>query len=100
MLMNFIILGHDGFLLDDSGYPCRRFLLIPFLNPGIPAKTIYNNPLCRTRVLIEQSFGDLKIRFQVLQGTIRSTQETAVNTIVAGVFHHNMGNDIIDFDLD
>ena len=89
-------------MLGDSGYPCRRFLLTPFLNPGIPAETNYNNALCHTRVLIEQSFGVLKRRFQVLQGTIRTTPETAVNTIVACVVLHNIGieqGDIIDFDF-
>lgn len=48
---------HNGLLLD-SGYPCRRYFLLP-IYPTTEAHQNYNASLCRTRVLVEQ--GDLPV---------------------------------------
>ena len=41
--------------------------MTPFLNPQGEPRIKYNEALCRTRVLIEQTFGILKRRFQVFR---------------------------------
>ncbi|XP_048762489.2 putative nuclease HARBI1 [Ostrea edulis] len=82
---------HDGLLLGDSGYPCRRFLMTPFLNPSTPAETAFNDALCRTRVLIEQTFGVLKKRFQALHHEILTEPPQAAVFVVACVVLHNIG---------
>lgn len=81
---------HDGLLLGDSGYQCRPFLMTPFINPVDQSERRYNNALCRTRVLIEQTFGFLKKRFQCLN-LLRTKPEVAVVYIKAAVTLHNFG---------
>ncbi|XP_071106275.1 putative nuclease HARBI1 [Haliotis cracherodii] len=90
-----------GFLLGDSGYPCRWFLLTPLLNPTNRAEDRYHGSLCRTRVLIEQTFGVLKRRFQCLYHELKATPRQAVTYVVACVVLHNLGierGDIINHD--
>ena len=73
---------HNGFLLGESGYPCLRFLMTPILHPASPAEERFNNSLWRTRVLVEQTFGILKRRFQCLHSEVRTTPHNAVTYIV------------------
>ena len=84
---------HNGILLGDSGYPCRSFLMVPFLSPNSPAEERFNSALCRTRVLVEQSFGILKRRFQILHHGINTKPSRAIIYIVACVTLHNIGID-------
>ncbi len=62
---------YDGYLLGDSGYPCKTWLLTPFINPVGHPRTAYNNSLTHTRSRIEQAFGILKRRFICLHTEIR-----------------------------
>jgi hypothetical protein len=77
------------FLLGDSGYACRSFILTPLLNPRTPAEEAYNNSHRATRNPIERCFGVLKRRFPCLAIGLRTKMETTLATIVACCVLHN-----------
>ncbi|KAJ3665365.1 hypothetical protein Zmor_000862 [Zophobas morio] len=52
--------GANNFLLGDSGYPCKLFLLTPLLHPRTPAEVAYNTAHKKTRNTVERCFGVLK----------------------------------------
>ena len=87
-IKHFFLGQHDGLLLDDSGYPCRRFLLTPFLNPSNDAENRFNQSLCRTRVRVEQTFGILKMRFQCLHHEMATEPPPAAVYVVACAVLH------------
>ena len=55
-------------LLGDSAYPIAPWLITPFPTTSrtTPSQIDFNNRLCGTRVLIENTFGLLKSRFRQL----------------------------------
>ncbi|XP_048730425.1 putative nuclease HARBI1 [Ostrea edulis] len=93
--------GHiQGILLGDSGYALKKYLMTPYLNPSDVHQERYNGAHCRTRVLIEQTFGILKRRFAGLHTELRLSPERACNAIVACCVLHNIGivrGDILQF---
>ncbi|XP_069108158.1 putative nuclease HARBI1 [Argopecten irradians] len=62
-------MSEKGHLLGDSGYPLREGLLTPFNNPSTPSEINYNKSHCKTRNIVERSFGVLKSRFRCLHPT-------------------------------
>ncbi len=52
---------------------------------------IFNKSLCVTRVLVEQTFGILKIRFACLHNEVRTSPEQAMVYITACAVLHNLG---------
>ncbi|CAG4984954.1 unnamed protein product [Colias eurytheme] len=63
---------YDGrWLLGDSAYPNRSYLLTPLLNPSSEAEHRYNEAHIRTRNTIERTFGVWKRRFPVVALTLR-----------------------------
>ena len=56
-----------GFLLGDSGYGIAPNMMTPYNNPTTPAQMHFNREHRRNRVVIEQSFGELKARFPILR---------------------------------
>ncbi|XP_052817994.1 putative nuclease HARBI1 [Mya arenaria] len=83
----------QGFLLADSGYACTRYMLTPYMNPVGEAQARYNGALCRTRVTVEQTFGILKQRFQVLRRKLNCSPERACMHIRNCITLHNLGID-------
>ncbi|XP_069105078.1 putative nuclease HARBI1 [Argopecten irradians] len=94
---------HDGLLLGDSGYACRRYMMTPYLHPADRSQERFNSSLCRTRVRVEQTFGVLKARFPCLRFGLRMAPECAVTVTSACIILHNIGilrSDILDVEID
>lgn len=83
----------EGFLLGDSGYPCRPFLLTPYLRPTTQAERRFNKAQKKTRNSIERCFGVLKRRFHCLHGEIRMRPERVCKIIIACAVLHNIAVD-------
>ncbi|XP_061192115.1 putative nuclease HARBI1 [Saccostrea echinata] len=92
---------HNGILLGDSGYPCRTYLMTPYNTNDVRYRERYNSALCRTRVLIEQTYGILKRRFPFLSIGLRTSPERACQYVITCVVLHNIGilrQDIVSLD--
>jgi len=99
---NFESNAHDGILLGDSGYACRRYLLTPVLRPQDEHTRRYNRAQIRSRNVIERCFGILKHRFQCLLKGMIVRPVFACRIIVACVILHNFlstENDLFDIDV-
>ncbi|XP_033755754.1 putative nuclease HARBI1 [Pecten maximus] len=73
---------YSGFMLGDPGYPCRRYLMTPYNHTNeIRHRERFNGALCRTRVIIEQTFGILKWRFNCLSIGLRTNPNRACNVL-------------------
>ncbi|WAR19619.1 HARB1-like protein [Mya arenaria] len=81
----------NGYILGDSGYPSKPYLLTPYLATRSQKQERYNRAQVRTHVVIEQSFGILKRRFPCLSYGLRVEPEICCTIIVACVFLHNFG---------
>nr|XP_034327180.1 putative nuclease HARBI1 [Crassostrea gigas] len=62
-------LQDGGWLIGDSGYPLKEWLMTPISNPRSGQEERYNSAHCRTRNAIERAFGVLKARFRCLHKT-------------------------------
>ncbi|XP_059928879.1 putative nuclease HARBI1 [Gadus macrocephalus] len=61
--------GRDGWLLGDSGYPLRRWLLTPVLNAQSAEEQRYNEVHGRARSVVERAIGLLKCRWRALDAS-------------------------------
>ncbi|XP_071118415.1 putative nuclease HARBI1 [Haliotis cracherodii] len=80
----------DGFLLGDSGYPCRPFLQTPYMTPQGNVQQRYNDSLCATRATTERTFGRWKRRFHVLHSEIRMSPRSGCQIVLACAVLHNI----------
>ncbi|KAL2080618.1 hypothetical protein ACEWY4_024411 [Coilia grayii] len=86
--------GFGGcWLLGDSGYPLRPFLLTPFLQANTPAEVQYNIAHSRSRTVVERAIGVWKQRFRCLSKTAGGLQlhpTKCCAIVVATAILHNM----------
>jgi hypothetical protein len=61
----------DGYLLGDSGYACKTFLLTPYLRTQTRHEARYNSAHKKTRCTVERSKGQWKRRFHCLYQLLR-----------------------------
>lgn len=88
----------DGFLLGDSGYGNKNYLLTPLLNPITEPQRNYNNAFKSARQsTIECLFGRWKKRFSILSRKMLTNVSFSVICIVAAAVLHNI---CIDRNLD
>ncbi|XP_052267393.1 putative nuclease HARBI1 [Dreissena polymorpha] len=78
------------YLLGDSGYPCKRWLLTPFLRPVGEHQNNYNIAHKRTRAVVERGIGQLKRRWGVLHSEIRMEPLKACKVIMCCSVLHNI----------
>ncbi|XP_050706066.1 putative nuclease HARBI1 [Eriocheir sinensis] len=81
--------GPGCYILGDSGYPSKRWLLTPYPRPQEGHQAAYNSAHKRTRSVVERGIGQLKRRFHVLHGEIRLEPRKACRVIMAcGILHN------------
>ncbi|XP_052691914.1 putative nuclease HARBI1, partial [Crassostrea angulata] len=84
--------GCNGWLLGDSGYPLKSYLMTPINIPANQKEVNYNSAHCRTRVVVERAFGVLKSRFRCLHptgGVLPFATQKCMKTVVACFKLHN-----------
>ena len=81
-----------GWLLGDSGYTLKRWLITPVSRPMTEGENKFNRANKKTRSLIERSFGILKSRWRIVHhtgGTLcYSPSKVAKITIACCVLHN------------
>ena len=84
---------HDGIILGDSGYPLRRWLMTPVLNPKNRAEERYNGAHRVTWSTLERCNGILKRRFHCLHGELRVSPARAFRIIASCIILHTRAVD-------
>ena len=79
----------DGIILGDSGYPCKKFLMTPLLDPRTSSERRYNFAHISTRSTVERMFGVWKQRFRCLRTPIRTKMQNTLTIVVATACLHN-----------
>lgn len=79
--------------------------MTPYLITDTMPKVSFNKSLhvCKTRVLIEQTFGILKRQFPCLKMGLRVEPEKCTRIVIASSVLHNIGiirGDIVQYDLE
>ncbi|XP_038063186.1 putative nuclease HARBI1 [Patiria miniata] len=89
-----------GVLLGDTGYALRPWLMTPILNPATNAERRYNRSHRKSRVVIEQTFGQLKRKFPCLALGMRMAPQRACVIIRACCVLFNLSKEFGQPDLE
>ncbi|XP_071947388.1 putative nuclease HARBI1 [Antedon mediterranea] len=81
----------EGYLLGDSGYALRPFLLTPFINPITREERRYNNVHSITRSIVERTIGAWKRRFRCMHEENRMQPHRTCAVVAATMVIHNIG---------
>ncbi|CAG8819108.1 14342_t:CDS:2, partial [Dentiscutata erythropus] len=82
----------ENYLLADSAYPLLPWIMTPFKDPqGSQAQQqkTYNTAHSKTRVVVEQAFGHLKVQFPFLKEMRAKDTKKATNIIDMAIILHN-----------
>ncbi|XP_053571945.1 putative nuclease HARBI1 [Bombina bombina] len=82
-----------GWLLADSGYPCRPWFLTPVPNPNSDSENRFTEAHRSTRSAVERTFGVLKMCFSALDrtgGVLMYSPEKVNDIILKCCMLHNM----------
>jgi hypothetical protein len=81
----------NSYLIGDSGYGVKNWLLTPFSGDVQGSRLAYNKAHSRTRVRVECAFGVLKKRFYTLSTGLRvRDMEVAAKMVIAAMVCHNL----------
>ncbi|XP_071796578.1 putative nuclease HARBI1 [Asterias amurensis] len=86
----------QGVLLGDSGYGKAPYMITPFSEPSHPIQNHFNKLHKRNRVVVEQSFGQLKQGFPILRFGIRLKLENVSKCIMSCFDLHNIAKNLND----
>ena len=79
------------FIAVDNTFPLKTWLMKPFSARGVDVRCrIFNYRLSRGRRVIENAFGILANRFQVLLGKMRQKPKVVCKVILACICLHNL----------
>lgn len=84
----------DEYILGDSGYFVDKNIMVPFRDSELVSlgHTHFNRALSRGRVIIENTFADLKNRFPRLRALNFQDRTTAIQTVFCCLLLHNFLN--------
>jgi hypothetical protein len=80
----------NDWMLGDSGYPCKRWLLTPLANAQTRQERAFQRMHMRARCIIERCNGLLKQRFRCLRKEIQCTPAKASIIIQSCCLLHNI----------
>jgi hypothetical protein len=89
-----------AWLLGDSGYALKLWLLTPILSPTTRAKRKHNKAHKSTRCIIERTYGIWKMRFRCLNTGLTVTPKRSLDVTVAPAGLHNVCMKKIPFEYD
>ncbi|XP_052242426.1 putative nuclease HARBI1 [Dreissena polymorpha] len=97
-LKDHLATNKPGWLLGDSGYPLREYLITPKNNPQTAQELRFNGAHSRTRICVERAFGLLKARFRS-GGVLPFRPGKCMEVVVVCAKLHNLCLDLkIPFD--